>query len=140
MARAVENLAELKQEIPGLQIDGIIATMADNPVARDWVRKTVQGNKGFQKEMEDILVSDSKKLADEADKLSGKLTGRTSADPEDYSVIRAQMETVLRKSYKERESASINLLEKQTEEIEDAMVELSTRISLDPDLDSAFRS
>ncbi|BCV05420.1 MAG: hypothetical protein CM15mV106_360 [uncultured marine virus] len=136
VARAVENLAELKQEIPGLQIDGIIATMADNPVARDWVRKTVQGNKGFQKEMEDILVSDSKKLADEADKLSGKLTGRTSADPEDYSVIRAQMETVLRKSYKERESASINLLEKQTEEIEDAMVELSTRISLDPDLDS----
>lgn len=136
VARAVENLAEIKQEIPGLQIDGIIATMADNPVARDWVRKTVQGNKGFQKEMEEILISDSQKLADEADKLSGKLTGRTSADPEDYSVVRAQMETVLRKSYKDRESASISLLEKQKEEMENAMVELSARISPDPDIDT----
>jgi hypothetical protein len=131
VARAVENLATLKEEIPGLQIGGIVGTMSDNPVVRDWVRKTTQANKGFQKEMEEILVSDAQKLSERFETLAGKVTG----EAEDYSVARAQMESIARKSFKAQELASIKKFERQKENIDKALVKLSTRITPDEDGD-----
>jgi len=131
IARAVENLATLKEEIPDLQIGGIVGTMSDNPVVRDWVRKTTQANKGFQKEMEEILVSDAQKLSERFETLAGRVTG----EAEDYSVARAQMESIARKSFKAQELASIKKFEKQKENIDKALVKLSTRITPDEDGD-----
>ena len=131
VVRAVDNLASLKEEIPGLEIGGLVGTMSDNPVVRDWVRKTTQANKGFQKEMEEILVSDAKKLSERFETIAGKVTG----EAEDYSVARAQMESIARESFKAQELASIKKFEKQKENIDKALVKLSTRITPDEDTD-----
>ncbi len=62
ITRAVENLSSLREEIPDLEIGGIVATMAENPIARDWIRKTTQNNKGFQKEIVEKIQRDLENL------------------------------------------------------------------------------
>jgi hypothetical protein len=124
IARAVENLATLKEEIPDLEIGGLVGTASDNPVVRDWVRKTTQANKGFQKEVNEILARDAERLADRFDVLLG----------ESEAVSRGQIENVLRDTYKAQEAASVSKIEKQTENIDKALANLSARLTGDKDI------
>ena len=124
IARAVDNLASLKEEIPDLEIGGLVGTASDNPVVKDWVRKTTQANKGFQKEVNEILARDAERLADRFDVLLG----------DSEVVSRGQIENVLRNRFKTQEAASISKLEKQTENIDKALANLATRLTGEKDI------
>lgn len=124
IARAVDNLVSLKEEIPDLEIRGLVGTASDNPVVKDWVRKTTQANKGFQKEVTEILARDAERLADRFDVLLG----------DSEAVSRGQIENVLRDNYKAKETQSIVKLEKQTENIDKALATLSARLTGDKDI------
>jgi hypothetical protein len=124
IARAVDNLASLKEEIPDLEIRGLVGTASDNPVVKDWVRKTTQANKGFQKEVTEIIARDAERLSDRFDVLLG----------ESEAVSRGQIENVLRDNYKAKETASVVKLEKQTENIDKALANLATRLTGEKDI------
>lgn len=124
IARAVDNLASLKEEIPDLEIRGLVGTASDNPVVKDWVRKTTQANKGFQKEVTEIIARDAERLSDRFDALLG----------ESEAVSRGQIENVLRDNYKAKEGASVVKLEKQTENIDKALANLATRLTGEKDI------
>lgn len=124
IAKAVDNLAALKEEIPDLEIGGLVGTASDNPVVKDWIRKTTQANKGFQKEVNEILARDAERLADRFDVLLG----------DSEIVSRGQIENVLRDNYKARETASAVKLEKQTENIDNALANLATRLTGEKDI------
>jgi hypothetical protein len=124
ITRAVDNLASLKEEIPDLEIGGLVGTASDNPVVKDWVRKTTQANKGFQKEITEILARDAERLSDRFDVLLG----------ESEAVSRGQIENVLRDNYKAKEAASVVKLEKQTENIDKALANLATRLTGEKDI------
>jgi hypothetical protein len=124
IARAVDNLASLKEEIPDLEIGGLVGTASDNPVVKDWVRKTTQANKGFQKEVNEILARDAERLADRFDVLLG----------DSEVVSRGQIENVLRDRFKTQEAASVSKLEKQTENIDKALANLATRLTGEKDI------
>jgi hypothetical protein len=67
VTRAVENLANIKEEIPDLEIGGLVATLVENPIVRDWVRKTTQNNKGFQKDLVEKIARDATKVSEKFD-------------------------------------------------------------------------
>ena len=124
IARAVDNLASLKEEIPDLEIGGIVGTISDNPVVKDWVRKTSQANKGFQKEVEETLQRDAVRLADRFDVLLGQ----------DQAVTRGEIENVVKDAYKAQETASRQRIEKQTENIDKALSNLAVRLTGEKDI------
>lgn len=124
ITRAVDNLASLKEEIPDLEIRGLVGTVSDNPVVKDWVRKTTQANKGFQKEVTEILARDAERLANRFEVLLG----------ESEAVSRGRIENILRDNYKAKETASVVKLEKQTENIDKALANLSTRLTGEKDI------
>jgi|DEB0MinimDraft_6_1074348.scaffolds.fasta_scaffold06098_3 hypothetical protein len=117
IARAVENLASIKEEIPDLEIGGIVATLAENPIARDWIRKTTQNNKGFQKEIAETLARDSAKVAERFDKLLG----------ESEEIGRPLIEGVSRTAYKKIEDRLRTTVERQTENIDKVLNGLTAK-------------
>ena len=117
IAQAVENLASIKEEIPDLEIGGIVATLAENPIARDWIRKTTQNNKGFQKEIAERLSRDSAKVAERFDKLLG----------ESEEIGRPIIEGVARNQYKKIEDRIRSTIERQTENIDNVLIGITTK-------------
>jgi len=117
VTRAVENLASLKEEIPDLEIGGIVATMAENPIARDWIRKTTQNNKGFQKEIIEKIQRDSVKVADRFDKLLG----------ESEEIGRPIIEGVARTEQARLEDRLRTTLERQNENIDNVLNGLTAK-------------
>jgi len=118
VAKAVNNLAELKQEIPNLEIGGIVAVMSDNPVARDWIRKTAASNKAFQKEIDGIIKADAEKLADRFDVLLG----------DQESASRSQIENVVKTEFDKKQVQLEERFNKQQENIDKAMANLTDRL------------
>lgn len=119
ITKAVENLASLKEEIPNLEIGGIVATMADNPVARSWIKKTAQNNKAFQKEVIQKLLRDAEKLSDRFDVLIG----------EQRVIPRAEVESIVRRNFDLQEAALRNKVEKQTANIDKALDTLAVKLT-----------
>jgi len=117
IAQAVENLASIKEEIPNLEIGGIVATLSENPIARDWIRKTTQNNKGFQKEIAETLARDSVKVAERFDKLLGV----------SEEIGRPLIESVSKAEYKKIEDSLRKTVERQTENIDKALNGLTAK-------------
>ena len=117
IAQSVENLASIKEEIPDLEIGGIVAVLAENPIARDWIRKTTQNNKGFQKEIAETLARDSAKVAERFDKLLG----------ESEEIGRPLIEGVSRTAYKKIEDRLRTTVERQTENIDKVLNGLTAK-------------
>lgn len=119
VAKAVNNLAELKQEIPNLEIGGIVATLSENSVARDWIRKTSTNNKAFQKDITDVLKRDAEKLADRFDVLLEN----------QEKVSRVQIEDVVRTEFDKKQTQLETRFDKQQENIDKALANLTERLT-----------
>ena len=119
VAKSVNNLAELKQEIPNLEIGGIVATLSENPVARDWIRKTATNNKAFQKDITDILSRDAEKLADRFDVLLEN----------QEKVSRVQIEDIVRTEFDKKQAQLESRFDKQQENIDKALANLTERLT-----------
>jgi hypothetical protein len=117
ITRAVENLASLKEEIPDLEIGGIVATMAENPIARDWIKKTTQNNKAFQKEIIEKISRDSVKVANRFDKLLG----------ESEEIGRPIIEGIARTEKERLEARLRSTVERQNENIDKALNKLTVK-------------
>lgn len=117
ITQAVDNLASIKEEVPDLEIGGIVATMAENPIARDWIRKTTQNNKAFQKEIVEKIARDSVKVADRFDKLLG----------ESEEIGRPIIESVARTEQARLEERLRTTIERQNENIDNVLNGLTAK-------------
>ena len=117
ITRAVENLASLKEEIPDLEISGIVGTLSENPIARDWIKKTTQNNKAFQKEIVERISRDAIKVADRFDKLLG----------ESEEIGRPVIEAIAKSEQARLEDRLRTTVEKQNQNIDDALNDLTTK-------------
>jgi hypothetical protein len=117
ITQAVENLASLQEEIPNLEIAGIVATMAENPIARDWIKKTTQNNKAFQKEIIEKIQRDSVKVANRFNELLG--------DSEEIG--RPIIESVSKSQQAKLEARLRTTLERQNENIDNVLNGLTTK-------------
>jgi hypothetical protein len=117
VARAVENLASLKEDVPDLEIGGLVATLVENPIVRDWVRKTTQNNKGFQKELTETLGRDAARVADSFEKILG--------DTEE--IDRAVIANVSENQIKKTEARLRSSLDRKMENIDNVLAGLATK-------------
>ena len=117
---AINNLAKLKEEIPDLEIGGILGTMTENPVARNWIKKTASENKAFQKEIVDQLGRDTERLATRLEVIAG-------IDPES-PVTRDQIEVLTGKEFDKQEQILRDRIERQTENIDKVLSGLTSRL------------
>lgn len=117
IARAVENLASIKEDVPDLEIGGIVATLVENPIVRDWVRKTTQNNKGFQKELAETLGRDASRVAEAFEKILG--------DGEE--IDRAIIAGVAENQIKKVESRLRSSLDRKMENIDNVLDGLATK-------------
>jgi len=118
VTRAVENLASLKEEIPDLEIGGLVATLVENPIVRDWVRKTTQNNKGFQKELVEKIARDSVKVAERFDKILG----------ESEEIGRPIVAGVAEDQLKKTQAALRTTVDRQNKNINNVLDGLTTRL------------
>ena len=125
ITRAVDNLVNMKQEIPSLELDGIIGAMADNAVARNWIRKTSSENKSFQKEITDRLKRDKERLSERTEVV-------TDIDPEN-PVTRVTVEDIARKQFKNEETKARNRADKINRNIDNAMAKITVKLLGDKD-------
>ena len=117
VARAVENLASLKEDVPDLEIGGLVATLVENPIVRDWVRKTTQNNKGFQKELTETLGRDASRVADSFEKLLG----------EGEEIDRVVIANVSENQIKKTEALLRSSLDRKMENIDNVLAGLATK-------------
>ena len=125
ITRAVDNLVTMKQEIPTLELDGIIGAMADNAVARNWIRKTSSENKSFQKEITDRLNRDKERLSERTEVVA-------NIDPEN-PVTRTTVEDIARKQFKNEETKSRNRVDRINRNIDNAMAKITVKLLGDKD-------
>ena len=121
VANSVNELARLKEEIPDLELGGILATMLDNAPARNWIKKTSAQNKAFQKEVNDLVQRETEKLADRFDAVAG-------IDPA-APVTRQEIEVVFQKEFDKQETISRDRIDRQTENIDKVLAGLTTRLT-----------
>jgi len=119
VAQAVESLVSLKEEIPELGISGIVATLSENPVARNWIRKTTQNNKIFQKQLFDTIKKDAGKLASKFDEVLGA----------DEEVTRTLIENVMERQFNRLETQARDRVDRQNLNIEKALDNLAVRLT-----------
>lgn len=118
VTQAVENLAALKEEIPDLEIGGLVATLVENPIVRDWVRKTTQNNKGFQKELVEKISRDSVRVAERFDKILG----------ESEEIGRPIVAGVAESQLKKTQAALRTTVDRQNKNINNVLDGLTTRL------------
>jgi len=117
IAKAVENLASIKEDVPDLEIGGLVATLVDNPIVRDWVRKTTQNNKGFQKELTETLGRDASRVAESFEKLLGE------GEEIDRPIIASVSENYIKKT----EARLRSSLDRKMENIDNVLDGLTTK-------------
>ena len=118
VTRAVENLASIKEEIPDLEIGGLAATLIENPIVRDWVRKTTQNNKGFQKELVETIQRDAAKVASKFDDYV----------PVSEEVNRKMVEGAAVQQKEKVENRLKTSLERKNENIDNVLAGLTTKV------------
>ena len=119
VAQSVESLTSLKEEIPDLGISGIIATLAENPVARNWIKKTTQNNKIFQKELFDTVKKDAGKLASKFDEILGA----------DEEITRTLIENIMKRQFDKLETQARDRVDRQNVNIEKALDNLAVKLT-----------
>lgn len=117
IAKAVENLASIKEDVPDLEIGGIVATLVENPIVRDWVRKTTQNNKGFQKELTETLGRDASRVSESFEKLLGE------GEEIDRTIIANVSENYIKKT----EALLRSSLDRKMENIDNVLDGLATK-------------
>jgi len=118
VAKAVENLAALKQEIPDLEVGGLVATLTNNPIVRDWVRKTTQNNKGFQKSLTEKIQRDGMKIKEKFDEYM----------PVDEEIGRPVVEDIATRQKELMESRLRTSLERKNENIDNVLSGLTSKV------------
>lgn len=118
VAKAVENLAALKQEIPDLEVGGLVATLTNNPIVRDWVRKTTQNNKGFQKSLTEKIQRDGMKIKDKFDEYM----------PVDEEIGRPVVENIATRQKELMENRLRTSLERKNENIDNVLSGLTSKV------------
>lgn len=120
VTKSINELAKLKEEIPDLEIGGVLGTMVENPVARNWIKKTASENKAFQKEIVDRLNRDTERLADRFETVAG-------IDPE-TPVTRDQIEIITRRQFEQQEQSSRDTLDRQLSNIDKVLAGLTSKL------------
>ena len=74
VTNAIDNLAEIKDFVPSVQLDGVLGAMSDNPAVRAWAKKTAQRNPEFLNKLKKEAADNLKLVQRKTEEVAGDLT------------------------------------------------------------------